>query len=324
MNHPASPTMDRIRVFAPASIGNLSVGFDTLGLAISPLDGTLLGDIVGLEAAETDDWVLEVSGAFASELPGNPEENVVLASCRRFEQVVNGRGGAVRPLKATLEKRMPIGSGLGSSASSVVAILEALNRFHHHPLTTHEIFGLMAEMEGSISGDVHLDNIAPSLYGGLRLCPPGSPAVHALPWPGAWRIVVCWPGTRLETKKSRAVLPDSVSRHVAIEQAANFASFVHALHAGDAALAGESVVDLIAEPWRSSLLPGFDDARTALADLGAIAIGISGSGPTIFAIIDDFEVGNAVEVWMDNNYRANDRGFVHVCRADLGGARSIA
>lgn len=320
----APETMQKIKVFAPASIGNLSVGFDALGLAISPLDGTLLGDVVGLERVDTDDWVLEVSGSFASELPEDVEDNVVLASCRRFEQVVNQRGGDVRPLRAHLEKRMPIGSGLGSSASSVVAALEALNRFHHHPLTTHELFELMAEMEGSISGDVHLDNIAPALYGGLRLCPPGSPAVHTLPWPGAWRIVVCWPGTRLETKKARAVLPDSVSRATTIEQAANFASFVHALHAGDASLAGDSVIDLIAEPYRKALLPGFEDARSALADLGAIAVGISGSGPTIFAIIDDYEIGNAAEVWLDNNYRANEKGFVHVCRADLGGARSIA
>jgi homoserine kinase len=317
------PTMREIRVFAPASIGNLSVGFDALGLALSPLDGALLGDVVSLRADDPDDWVLETSGAFASELPEDPEQNVVLASCRRYEQTVSERGGWVRPLQVHLDKSLPIGSGLGSSASSVVAILEALNRFHRYPLTTHELFELMAEMEGSISGDVHLDNIAPSLYGGLRLCPLASPATHALPWPAAWRVVICWPGTRLETRKARAVLPESVSRGIAIEQAANFASFVHALHAGDAALAARSVTDRIAEPHRRALLPGFEHAKTALADLGALAVGIAGSGPTIFAIIDDFEVGNAVEVWMENNYRANDRGFVHQCRADLGGARSI-
>jgi len=316
--------MDHIKVFAPASIGNLSVGFDALGLALSPADGTLLGDIVSLALTKEDDWSLEVSGTFASELPDEVEDNVVLASCRRFQQAVNQRGDIVRPLKAHLEKRMPIGSGLGSSASSVVAALEALNRFFRHPLTNLELFELMAEMEGSISGDVHLDNIAPSLYGGLRLCPPASQDVHALPWPGAWRVVVCWPGTRLETKKARAVLPDAVSRSIAIEQASNFACFIHALHVGDASLAGKSVIDLIAEPHRSGLLPGFESAKTALKDLGAIAVGISGSGPTVFAIVDDYEAGNAVEVWLDNNYRANDRGFVHICRADLGGARSIA
>ena len=319
----AKSTMKKIRVFAPASIGNLSVGFDALGLALWPLDGTLLGDVVTLETADVEDWTLETGGVFASELPGDPEQNIVLTSCRRFEKAVVKRGRTVHPLWVHLEKRMPIGSGLGSSASSIVASLEALNRFFNYPLTTHELFQLMAEMEGSVSGDVHLDNIAPSLYGGLRLCPPGSPFVHALPWPAAWRIVVCWPGTRLETKKARAVLPDTVSRTTAVMQAANFASFIHALHTGDAALAGASITDLIAEPHRSQLLPGFKEAQRALADLGALAVGISGSGPTIFAIIDDFKVANAAEAWMNGNYRANDRGFVHICRADLGGARSI-
>lgn len=315
--------MKKIRVFAPASIGNLSVGFDALGLALWPLDGTLLGDVVTLESGDFDDWAFEMDGAFASELPQDSEQNLVLTSCRRFEKAVVDRGRAIRPLKVHLEKRMPIGSGLGSSASSIVASLEALNRFFNYPLTTHELFQLMAEMEGSVSGDVHLDNIAPALYGGLRLCPPGSPAVYALPWPAAWRVVVCWPGTRLETKKARAVLPDSVSRTTAVKQAANFASFVHALHAGDATLAAASVTDLIAEPHRSQLLPGFEEAQKALGDLGALAVGISGSGPTIFAILDDYVAANAVEAWMASNYRVNDRGFVHICRADLGGARSI-
>ena len=315
--------MKKIRVFAPASIGNLSVGFDALGLALWPLDGTLLGDVVTLESGDVEDWAFETGGAFASELPEDPEQNLVLTSCRRFQEAVGERGRPVNPLKVHLEKRMPIGSGLGSSSSSIVATLEALNRFFNYPLTTHELFQLMAEMEGSVSGDVHLDNIAPSLYGGLRLCPPGSSSGHALPWPAAWRIVVCWPGTRVETKKAREILPDSVSREAAVMQAANFASFVHGLHAGDAALAGASVKDLIAEPYRSQLLPGFEDAQRELGELGALAVGISGSGPTVFAIIDDFEAANAVEAWMDTNYRVNDRGFVHVCRADLGGARSI-
>ena len=315
--------MNELKVFAPASIGNLSVGFDALGLALWPLDGTLLGDVVALSSGDVDDWTFSVSGAFASELPQDHEQNIVLASCRRFEKAAKSRGRKVEPLNVHLEKRMPIGSGLGSSASSIVAGLEALNRFYNYPLTTNELFGLMAEMEGSVSGDVHLDNIAPSLYGGLRLCPPGSASVHALPWPAAWRIVVCWPGTRVETKKARAILPESVSRETAVMQAANFASFVHALHAGDAALAGEAVRDLIAEPYRSALLPGFEEAKTALADIGALTVGISGSGPTIFAIADDFKVANEVRDWMEENYRANERGFVHICRADLGGARSI-
>jgi homoserine kinase len=95
------------------------------------------------------------------------------------------------------------------------------------------------------------------------------------------------------------------------------------LHSGKTRLAAECIVDHIAEPYRRKLLPGFDEARVELRDLGAIAVGISGSGPTIFALVDDSDIARRVADWMSEHYQQNARGFVHVCRADLGGARSI-
>ena len=314
-----------LTVYAPASIGNMSVGFDALGLALAPMDGTLLGDLVQLEPlpAAEGDWLLELEGPFAHALPADPEENIVISCCRAFQQAAAAKGREVNALKVVLNKRLPIGSGLGSSASSIVAALEALNRWHGNVLNTHEVFRLMAQMEGSISGEIHLDNIAPCLYGGLRLCPPGSQQEYALPWPGAWRAVVCWPGTRLVTRDARAVLPDQLPRKVAVRHGAQFAQFVHALHSGNSALAAECVVDHIAEPYRRKLLPGFDEARIRLKELGALAVGISGSGPTIFALVDDFEAAAKTRDWLEAHYKSEEQGFVHVCRADLGGARSI-
>jgi homoserine kinase len=134
---------------------------------------------------------------------------------------------------------------------------------------------------------------------------------------------VCWPGTELETREARAVLPDKLPRRVAVRHGAQFAQFVHALHTGKLKLAAESIVDHIAEPYRRTLLPGFDEARQALRKMGALAVGISGSGPTVFALVDHHEVAAGVRDWLAANYQKNDRGFVHVCRADLGGARSI-
>ncbi|MEE4293845.1 MAG: homoserine kinase [Xanthomonadales bacterium] len=315
----------KLSVYAPASIGNMSVGFDALGLALAPIDGALLGDVVSVEnlPAGEDDWRLDVTGPFAHALPPNPEDNIVTACCRAFSDTAARQGHEIQPLKLTLEKRLPIGSGLGSSASSVVAALEALNRFHAHLLSAPKLFGLMAEMEGAISGEIHLDNVAPCLYGGLRLCPPGSQQEYALPWPGAWRAVVCWPGTKLETRRARSVLPDQVERKTAVRHGAQFAQFVHALHSGDAQLAGQCVVDHIAEPYRRGLLPGFDEARVALREIGALAVGISGSGPTVFALVDDYDAAEQTARWLDGNYRQNDAGFVHICRADQGGARCI-
>jgi homoserine kinase len=114
-----------------------------------------------------------------------------------------------------------------------------------------------------------------------------------------------------------------VSRVLAVQHAAQFAEFVHALHTADAERAAQCVFDPIAEPYRRRLLPGFDEAKSALQELGTLAVGISGSGPTIFALTDDFGVARKAERWMGDHYRKNDKGFVHICRADLGGARSI-
>jgi homoserine kinase len=144
-----------------------------------------------------------------------------------------------------------------------------------------------------------------------------------LPWPGAWLAVVCWPGTRLVTREARAVLPAEFPRKTTVQHGARFAEFVHALHTGNVKLAAECVVDHLAEPYRRKLLPGFDEAKVELASIGALAVGISGSGPTVFALVDDPAVAEAVASWLGDNYIRNDTGFVHVCRADLGGARSV-
>lgn len=314
-----------LTVYAPASIGNVSVGFDALGLALAPMDGQLLGDLVQLSAlpSDKDDWILQVDGPFAHKLPQDPEQNIVLRCCRGYQAAARQRGVKIQPLKVRLSKRLPIGSGLGSSASSVVAALDALNRWNDNLLNGHEIFQLMAEMEGAISGEVHLDNIAPSLYGGLRLCPPGDPREFALPWPAAWRMVVCWPGTQLNTREARSVLPESYPRKTVVRHGAQFAQFVHALYTGNTTLAAECVNDFLAEPYRRSLLPDFDRASEELKEMGTLAVGISGSGPTIFALVDDFEVAQKAEQWMQQHYKKNDTGFAHICRADQGGARVV-
>ena len=312
-----------LTVYAPASSGNLSVGFDALGLALAPLDGSLLGDCVSIMPGNPGDWMLCIDGPFAHALPKDQEHNIVIGSCRRFEQAANAAGVNIQPRNITLDKRLPVGSGLGSSASSIVATLVALNHYFGRPLDRPALLRLMAEMEGSISGEVHLDNIAPSLLGGLRLCVSGSARQYGLPWPGHWRSVVAWPGTRLETRPAREVLPANYERKTVVAHAAQFALFVHQLHQGEARAAANCLVDLLAEPYRKALLPGFEQARVELAQLGVLAMGISGSGPTIFCIADDSGVAEAAAQWLQQHYLQNETGFVHICRADLAGAREV-
>jgi len=317
--------MDRkgLTVYAPASTGNLSVGFDALGLALAPVDGSLLGDVVHLSDASRPEWRLEVTGPFADALPDDPEDNVVMRCCRKFEAAARNIVDEIFPLDVTLDKRLPVGSGLGSSASSIVATLVALNQWYGRPLNRPQLLNLMAEAEGGISGEVHLDNIAPSLLGGLRLCMPGSSQQEGLPWPGGWQIVIAWPGSRLDTRAARMVLPEKFDRGLVVAHGAKFARFVHALHVGDTAVAAECITDLVAEPHRQRLLPGFVDAREALMGMGALSVGISGSGPTIFCIVNDGGIAQSAAQWLSDNYRHSERAFVKVCRADLAGARKI-
>jgi homoserine kinase len=316
--------MSGVRVFAPASIGNLSVGFDALGLALQALDGSLFGDTVSLRSGAQQDWELEVSGPFADVLPPDPEQNIVMSSCRKFERLARSLGKEIEPLQVRLEKRLPVSSGLGSSASSIVAALAALNRYFGRPLNRLELLQLMAEMEGAISGDIHLDNIAPCLLGGLRLCMPDGRRQFGLPWPGGWQVLVSWPGTQMETKMARQLLPDRLRRETVVAHGAQFALFVHELYNGDPRHAAECMVDLIAEPWRRDLIPGFDAARQALMKLGALAVGISGSGPTVFCIVDNSDIAVQAEGWLQQNFLQNERGLVQRCRADMAGARVVS
>lgn len=312
-----------LTVYAPASTGNLSVGFDALGLALAPVDGSLLGDLVHLRNRNSRDWQLDVQGPFRDALPDNPELNVVMKCCRRFESTARNFVDGIYPLDVQLDKMLPVGSGLGSSASSIVATLVAVNNWFGRPLNRPQLLSLMAEAEGGISGEIHLDNIAPSLLGGLRLCMSDSAIQESLPWPGRWQIVICWPGSRIDTHSARLVLPEKYSRELVVAHGAQFARFVHALHVGDTITAAECINDLIAEPHRQRLLPGFTDARVALTGLGALSVGISGSGPTIFAIVNDSRIAQAAAQWLQDHYCQSERAFVRICRADLAGARQV-
>ncbi|MGO2474460.1 MAG: homoserine kinase, partial [Vibrio litoralis] len=157
-----------VAVYAPASIGNVSVGFDVLGAAVSPIDGTLLGDRVLVKSSDSS-FDLKTAGSFVAKLPTDPKENIVYHCWQVFARELEKKNIPLLPLQMTLEKNMPIGSGLGSSACSIVAALDALNRFHQQPLNEMELLALMGEMEGQISGGIHYDNVAPCYLGGLQL-----------------------------------------------------------------------------------------------------------------------------------------------------------
>ncbi|CBJ82632.1 homoserine kinase [Xenorhabdus bovienii SS-2004] len=307
-----------VRIYAPASIGNVGVGFDVLGAAVSPVDGSLLGDCVSV--CEAEHFSLSNEGRFADKLPADPKHNIVYQCWQLFCQHL----GKELPVAMTLEKNMPIGSGLGSSACSVVAALVALNKYADCPFDSNQLLDMMGELEGRISGGVHYDNVAPCYLGGLQLLLAQKNAVcQFVPTFDDWLWVMAYPGIKVSTSEARGILPANYPREDMIEHGRYFAGFIHACHTQQSELAAKLMKDVVAEPYRTQLLPGFANARDGVKKRGALACSISGSGPTLFAICNDMAVAKEVAQWLQQHYVQNDEGFVHICRLDLAGARQV-
>lgn len=308
-------------VYAPASIGNVSVGFDVLGAAISPIDGTLLGDRVLVKKGDSP-FSLQTAGRFVNKLPTEPKENIVYDCWCVFARELDKKQLALQPITMTLEKNMPIGSGLGSSACSIVAALDALNRFHGQPLNETELLALMGEMEGKISGGIHYDNVAPCYLGGLQLMLEELGIIsQSVPGFDEWYWVMAYPGIKVSTAEARAILPSQYRRQDIIAHGRYLAGFIHACHTQQPELAAKMIKDVIAEPYREKLLPGFAQARQYAASAGALATGISGSGPTLFSVCKEKEVAERVARWLEQHYVQNEEGFVHICRLDKQGSK---
>ena len=311
--------MNKVSVFAPASIGNLSVGFDLLGLAVSSIEHKL-GDVVSVELASENK--LDVIGDYSHVLTCEPTDNLVWTALKKFNAYLSENTDVVaQSVKLTLDKALPICSGLGSSGTSVVAACVALNEFYNKPLDKLALLELMGECEAGASGSVHYDNIAPTYLGGLRLCDSSCSKTSLLPWPKEWSLILAYSGVDVPTAQARKALPDTYPRSIVIQQMQYLAHFVDALHQNDLPRAACNVQDLLAEPYRSEFLPNFDEVtRTLQNKFKVLASGISGSGPTIFAIVDDSIDKIAVKEYLEQEY-CQDNGFVVLADCDHQGAR---
>ena len=273
-----------VKAYAPASIGNVSVGFDILGAALTPVDGTPLGDTVTIEDSDTE-FSLVQTGSFVSKLPKNPDDNIVTDCFRVYRDA-----------------------------------LAALNAFHDHALSEDEIIRLMGQEEGKISGSIHYDNVAPCYLGGIQLMLEDCDEIsERIPDFSEWYWVSCYPGIVVSTAAARKILPVEYPRSTAIRFASNVGAFIHASHSGNRKLAAKCLVDVIAEPYRKSLIPGFDEARAYAMSNGGLAFGISGSGPSIFAVTESMDSAKNIESWLKSEFIQNSDGFCHICRIDRRG-----
>ena len=275
MTYPGSAT-----AFSPGSIGNVGPGFDVLGLAVDDI-----GDRVTVELTTGAEVPVIVRGRDAELVPQECRRNVSWIAATAMLRM----WGASRSAIVTIDKGLPLAGGLGGSAASAVAGAYAAALAMGETPSTEQTITAALEAEATVAGR-HLDNIAASVLGGLTLVRSVDPIdVIALPSP-AWSVALVTPHVRVETKAARAMLPQEWDRKSWTQQMANTAALVHAFATSDSALVRRALDDRYAEPLRATLIPHFHDVKRAAVLAGAFACGISGSGPTIFAIAENDEV----------------------------------
>ncbi|HEX6641942.1 MAG TPA: homoserine kinase [Thermoanaerobaculia bacterium] len=267
---------DQATAYAPGSIGNVGPGFDVLGLAV---DG--IGDRVTVTLTKKESRVDSIVGRDAALVPLNPARNCAAIAANAYLLPYGFRA------IVAIDKGLALAGGMGGSAASSVAGAYAAALALGQAPQERDILAAALEGEAALSGR-HLDNIAPSVVGGLALSRSVDPIdVIKLPIAADWWIALVTPDVRIRTKEARALLPEAIDRATWIQQMANTTALAHAFAIGDGALLGRALDDRYAEPRRASLIPNFHDMKKAALDAGAFGCSISGSGPTLFAVAPD-------------------------------------
>ncbi len=267
---------DQFTAYAPGSIGNVGPGFDVLGLAV---DG--IGDRVTVTLTKRESRVDAITGRDASLVPLSPTRNCAAIAANAYLLPYGFRA------IVSVNKGLALSGGMGGSAASSVAGAYAAALALGQAPQQRDILAAALEGEAVLSGR-HLDNIAPSVVGGLALSRCVDPIdVVKLPIAAEWWIALVTPNVRIRTKEARALLPDLTDRATWIQQMANTTALAHAFAVGDGALLGRALDDRYAEPRRAPLIPHFYEMKQAALEAGAFGCSISGSGPTLFAIAPD-------------------------------------
>ncbi|MBY0424707.1 MAG: homoserine kinase [Cytophagales bacterium] len=270
---------ESVKVFAPATVANVACGFDVLGFAVDHP-----GDEVIVKLTDKPGVRISKIVGDGGRLPLEASRNTVGIPIINFLEHIQSNQG----VEISLNKKMPLGSGLGSSASSSVAGVFAINELMGNPLTREELLPFAMEGERLACGSAHADNVGPSLLGGFVLIRSYEPLdVIKLPTPDSLYCTIIHPHIEVETKDARNILRKQILLKDAVIQWGNVAGLIAGLYTNDYDLIGKSMQDVIVEPIRSILIPGFANVKAAALQAGALGGGISGSGPSIFALSKD-------------------------------------
>ena len=302
-----------VKAYAPASISNIGPGFDVLGLAIDKP-----GDVAIAQRTPQPGLSFILRGK-SDGIPSDARTNVAAYVARLLLDELKPSFG----VKLTLDKKMPISSGLGSSAASGVAALVAVNALLGNPLTRTDLIPFALEGERIIAGSAHADNIAPSLLGGAVIVRSYDPLdVIRIPIRNSIFWVVAHPHLLVSTAYARKILPEMVPLKSAVRQWGNVGGIVAGLIKGDAKRVGICVEDVIVEPVRAGLIPGFFDVKRAALEAGATGCSISGSGPSVFAVAASLQSARKIAASMKRAFQefAKVQSDLFVSRANIRGA----
>ena len=311
---------NEIKIFCPATIANLNCGFDVMGLC---LDG--IGDeMIIRKVAEKGIRITKITGA---DLPLETEKNVagvaglaLLNSNAMNSHAINGVGFEIE-----IHKKIKAGSGIGSSSASAAGAVFGINELLGRPFTKNELVYFAMKGEVVASGSEHADNVAPCILGGFTLVRGYNPLdVIKIQSPDEIYAVVLHPHIEVKTSDSRAVLKPEVSLKAAITQWGNLGGLIAGLYTKDYDLIGRSLHDVIVEPARKHLIPNFDDVKNAALQNGALGSGISGAGPSIFALCKGENNAITVARKMDEAYQNTGIPFdIHISKVNDEGVSVI-
>ncbi len=306
----------KIKAFAPATVANVCCGFDVLGFAVD-----FPGDEVMLTLNMSQEITLSKIVGDGGRLPLDATKNTAAVAVQSFLKSIGKQQG----VEIELYKNLPLGSGMGSSAASGVAALVAINHLMGNPLTRGQLVVHAMEAERIACGSAHADNVAPCLMGGFVLVRDYNPLdVIKIPATKNLYATLVHPHIELKTSDSRRVLKPTVNLKDAIAQTGNIAGLMIGLMGKDYSLISRSLQDKIAEPIRSAFIPGFEQVREAAVMAGALGCGISGSGPTMFALSTDHAKATKVGEVMQLEFLKNNlKSEVYVSKVNQEGARIL-
>tara|TARA_R110002072_G_scaffold17207_8_gene65761 strand:+ start:4684 stop:5625 length:942 start_codon:yes stop_codon:yes gene_type:complete len=306
--------MNEIKIFSPATVANVSCGFDVLGFCLDSV-----GDHMVIR--KTDKKGIHITKIEGFDLPYETELNVAGVSALAMYNAIDVDFG----FEIEIYKNIKPGSGIGSSAASAVGSVFGMNELLGRPFNKTQLTEFAIKGEALASKCEHADNLAPALFGGFTLVKSVSPLqILEIPSPDDLYATIIHPQIEIKTSESRAMLPKEVALQDAIAQWANLGSLIHALHTSDYELIKNSLHDVIVEPYRSQLIPHYDDVKTSTINAGALGCGISGSGPSIFTLSKGLETANKVKEAMQSVYSKSGIAFdIHVSKINTEGVKII-